>query len=100
MAYRLLQAFEELFRGKPFLHRRPNQGDAIAALLYEDLYELGRSSAYVEGVKAHTLGINSGNKIVGQQARRGDGTFGELVPNVTAVVIPSFFVPRGHLANL
>lgn len=100
MPYRLLTEFEDLFRGKRFLHRRPHQGDVVASQLYEDLYELGRSKSYVKGIDGHLLGINSGNRITGQQARRGDGTFGEFVPNLTAVVVQNFHVARGHLASL
>ena len=100
MPYRMLSAFESLFRDKPFLHRRPNQGDAIAAELYEDLFELSRSKSYVAGVRSKILGVNGGNKIVGREARRGDGTFGEFVPNSEVLVVPDFNVARGHLANL
>ena len=100
MVYRLLAGFQELFEGKPFLHRRPNQGDTLAALFYEDLYGLGRSNSLVRGVDDHRLAINSGNKITGKPARRGDGTFGELVPNVTAIVIPGYKIARGPVANL
>lgn len=98
--YRLLIEFEALFKGKQFLHRRPNQGDWLAAQLYEDLVMLGRSTSLLKGVETHRLAINSGNKIVGMAARRGDGTFGELVPNVAAIVIPGFAVARGPVATL
>lgn len=100
MPYQLLEGFRKLFKGVVFRHRVSNQGDALAALFYEDLYDLARSPKYVEAIDNHTRAINSGNKITGRKARRGDGTFGELVPNVAAIVIPSFHVPRGPVANL
>lgn len=100
MAYRMLSAFETLFEGKPFLHRRPNQGDAVAAELYEDLYELARSKSFVEHVKKHRCGLNSGNIVIGKVSRRGDGTFGEFVPNIQASVVPGFSIAQGHLATL
>jgi hypothetical protein len=37
---------------------------------------------------------------VGIKARRGDGTFGEIIPNVRAVVDPGFVVARGHIATV
>jgi len=32
--------------------------------------------------------------------RRGDGTFGELIPMATAVTMTGFVVPRGEVANI
>jgi hypothetical protein len=100
MPYQLLEKFESLFKGSVFRHRANNQGDAVAAMFYEDLFHLGRSQKLVERISSHSRGINVGNKIIGTQARRGDGTFGEFVPNVVAIVEPSIHVPRGHLASM
>lgn len=98
--YKLLQGLEDIFRGKQFLHRRPHQGDTLALFFYEDLYALARSQSLVSGIDRHTRAINAANRITGKPARRGDGTFGELVPNVEAVVIPGFRISRGPVANL
>src|SRR5437867_2825570 len=48
----------------------------------------------------HTRVVNAGNRITGQAARRGDGTFGELVPNMVAIIAPSFTVARGPVGVL
>jgi hypothetical protein len=41
--YRLLEAFQGLFEGRRYLHRRSNLGDLVAMEFYEDLFALGRS---------------------------------------------------------
>jgi len=44
--------------------------------------------------------INQRNTTVGKPARRGDGTFGELVPGVVAISNGGFQVSFGPLANI
>lgn len=88
MAYKLLERFRGLFEGQKYLHRRSNIGDQVASFLYDDLLVLGRSPKFVASVcGAHSV-INVANVTVGKSARRGDGTFGERVPNVVPVAVP------------
>jgi len=98
--YRLLQAFENTFRGVRYLHRDSSLGDYIAIHLYEDLYTIGRSSKLQARIDAHERVLNVQNLRVGIKARRGDGTFGELIPNVKAIADPEFAVARGHIATV
>ncbi len=98
--YRLLEAFRALFEGKPYLHRNSTQGDRVAGQLYEDLFELGKSKLLLERITTHESVLNVQNRRQGVKARRGDGTFGELIPNVVAIVDPGFAVARGSVANV
>ncbi len=97
---RLLDIFKDLFDGNRYLHRKSNLGDLVAAGFYEDLVRLGKSQKLVERIQAHDRVINLRNITVGRNARRGDGTFGELVPTAVAVVEKEFLVARGPTANL
>jgi hypothetical protein len=96
----LLDTFRDLFIGKEFHHRISGQGDFVAIQFYEDLYALGRSSKYVARVDQALSVLNVQNRRVGVQARRGDGSFGELVPNVTAIADPGYIVKRGPIATI
>jgi len=98
--YRLLRAFEDTFRGVRYFHRDSSLGDYIAMHLYEDLYAIGRSSKLRTRIDAHERVLNVQNLRVGIEARRGDGTFGEIIPNVRAIVDPGFVVARGHIATV
>jgi len=44
--------------------------------------------------------LNVRNKRRGVAARRGDGTFGEIIPGETAIVDPGFLVARGPIATV
>lgn len=97
----LLNAFQALFQGQQYLHRRPNQGDRVAQYLYDDLLNLARSSNYVTRVHPPpSRVVNGGNQVTGILARRGDGTFGELVPMQQSTQEPGYAVRRGPLATL
>jgi hypothetical protein len=98
--YRLLQAFEQTFRGVRYLHRDSSLGDYIAMHLYEDLYAVGRSPKLRTRIDSYERVLNAQNLKVGIEARRGDGTFGELIPNVKAITDPGFVVARGHIATV
>jgi hypothetical protein len=56
--------------------------------LYEDLYAVGRSSKLRTRIDSYERVLNAQNLRVGIEARRGDGTFGELIPNVKAIADP------------
>ena len=82
--YALLRTFRGLFEGKPYRHRIANLGDLVASDLYEDLVVLGKSSKLVERIQHRERVVNLKNLMTGKPGRRGDGTFGELVPAAIA----------------
>jgi len=98
--YKLLDRFRDLFEGKEYRHRRSNLGDQVASYLYDDLVDLGRSRKLVAAARLQSHVINMANVTVGKSARRGDGTFGERVPNVAAVVVPEHLVAFGEVATV
>jgi hypothetical protein len=98
--YRLLEAFRKLFEGTRYLHRNSTQGDLVALELYEDLYTIGRSKTLPRRIAEQESVLNKANKRQGVKARRGDGTFGELIPNIVAFVEPGFTVARGPIATV
>ncbi len=100
MPDRLLARFRDLFAGTKYEHRKSNLGDLVAMEFYEDLVDLGRSSLLIPRVDASDWVINTGNRRVGVSARRGDGTFGELVPGTQAIRDPGFRVARGSVATV
>jgi hypothetical protein len=110
VANRLLAEFENSFKEKIYRHRSSNTGDRIASFLYEDLVDLGRTSdrfpELVSRVDSgrnvlNTLNLVKGQRLLqGKTGRRGDGTFGELVPGEMPVPHPGFSVRRGPVANV
>jgi hypothetical protein len=100
MTFRLLDAFRGLFDGVRYLHRKSTLGDFVASHLYEDLVGLGKSAKLIERTAARDRVVNVENRAVGRTARRGDGTFGELVPAVLAIRQNGFVVARGPVANV
>ena len=99
--YRLLTEFRRLFEGKVYKHRASNQGDFVAMHLYEDLVAINRSATLTGAVvnrKERILNVQ--NKRRGVAARRGDGTFGEVIPGETAIVDPGYVVARGPIATV
>lgn len=100
MPYRLLDAFRDLFDGKAYHHRKSGQGDFVAIQFYEDLYNLGRSQKYLSRVSRGLSVLNVQNRRVGVKARRGDGSFGEIVANALAIADPGYAVQRGPIATI
>lgn len=100
MGYKLLDAFSQLFAGAKYKHRSSNLGDHVASYLYEDILDLNRSAKLVSRMNAKLAVVNTANVTVGRHARRGDGTFGESVPNVATVFVDGFLVPRGRIASV
>ena len=100
MSYRLLAEFRKLFEGVKYRHRDSTQGDRVASYLFEDLLTLARSQKFVTAVTSKSRVINTRNLRVGKKARRGDGTFGERVPNVAAVQAPGMAVAFGEVATI
>lgn len=98
--YRLLTEFRALFDGKKYEHRRSNLGDFVAMHLYEDLVAVNKSDRYVISVADMSRVLNVQNRRQGIQARRGDGTFGELIVGETPRLDPGYRVARGPVATV
>jgi hypothetical protein len=98
--YRLLTEFRKLFEGTKYEHRRSNLGDFVAMHLYEDLAAINTSQRYVLSVEAMSRVLNVQNKRKGVQARRGDGSFGELIKGETPLKDPGYLVARGPVATI
>jgi hypothetical protein len=99
--YRLLTEFRRLFEGKIYKHRDSSQGDFVAMHLYEDLLNLKRSPKLIEAaITRKDRVLNVQNKRRGVTARRGDGTFGEIIPGETPIVDSGYLVGRGAIATV
>src|SRR5438046_10178325 len=96
--YRLLERFLSVFEGTQYRHRDSSIGDSIAIELYEDLHSLHKSAKLVSRIENHERVINVQNVRQGVKARRGDGTFGELIPGEDAVALPGLTVARSRIA--
>ena len=100
LQYRLLTEFRRLFERKVYKQRASNHGD-LAMHLYEDLLTVGRSSKLVDAVvQRKDRVLNVQNRRRGVAARRGDGTFGELIPGETAITDGGYIVSRGPIATV
>lgn len=101
LEYRLLTEFRRLFEGKIYKHRDSSQGDFVAMHLHEDLITINRSSKLVDAaINRKDRVLNVQNKRRGVSARRGDGTFGEIIPGETAIRDPGYLVARGPIATV
>ncbi len=98
--YGLLKAFRSLFDSAPYFHRDSSLGDRVASYLYEDLYNLNKSAKLRERIDGRVRVLNTQNLTVGIARRRGDGTFGELVPAAIAITAQGFAVARGPVATI
>src|SRR5947207_4287655 len=98
--FKLLSTFADLFLGKKYKHRNSGLGDIVASQLYEDLVLLNKSERLTIRVRKNDRVVNLGNKTVGRPSRRGDGTFGEIVPTAIAVTEKGLVVARGDVANI
>lgn len=97
---RLLDKFRWLFDGTKYNHRNSTLGDLVALEFFEDLVSLGKSAKLRDRVATHDRVLNRKNTTTGKTARRGDGTFGELVPTAVASMEKEFLVGRGPTANV
>jgi hypothetical protein len=100
MSYRLLDEFRRLFEGQRYLHRRSTSGDFVAIHLFEDLYSIAKSKRLKSRIDERSRVLNAQNRRRGIQARRGDGTFGELIPHETSITDPGYAVARGTIATV
>jgi len=67
---------------------------------FEDLHALGRSKKLVSRVDTGISVLNTRNRRQGIKARRGDGSFGEIVPYVEPIKDKGFVVCRGPIATI
>lgn len=100
MPYQLLKEFRSLFERKVYHHRSSTNGDKVAIQMYEDLLSLGRSKKYVSRVSTGSHVVNTRNLVTGRKTRRGDGSFGELLPHLQPQAFEGHAVRRGPIANL
>lgn len=101
LEYRLLTEFQRLFDGKIYRHRDSSQGDFVAMHLYEDLIAVERSPRLIEAaIHRRDRVLNVQNKRRGVEARRGDGTFGEIIPGETPITDSGYLVARGPIATV
>lgn len=89
-----------MFKGQVYRHRVSTTGDTIAGYLYEDLLALGQSPKLLVRVNRGDVAVNTGNQIKGKKGRRGDGTFGRVVPGSPVRAERDLTVPRGLVAHL
>jgi len=98
--YALLRGFRQLFEGHRYIHRDSSLGDRVASFLYEDLVLLDKSPKLVNRVREQQRVLNAQNRTIGKTRRRGDATFGEIVPGTSALTRPGFLVARGAIATI
>jgi hypothetical protein len=68
--------------------------------LYEDLVAIKKSDRYILSVENMSRVLNVQNRRKGIEARRGDGTFGELIVGEEPVIDPGYKVARGPVATI
>lgn len=100
MDYRLLSQFEDTFRGIPYVHRNSQLGNRIADYLFDDLYALRDDSRLKRDVDAGRVVLNPKGISPGVEARRGDGSFGDLLPGHAARQRPAHLIPVGPTAGV
>jgi len=82
------------------VHRASTQGDFVAMHLYEDLVLIDRSPKLSREVDERRRVLNVQNRRHGVKARRGDGTFGEIVPGEVPIIDEGYRVARGIVATV
>jgi hypothetical protein len=100
LEFKLLQRFEATFRGRVYKHRDSQLGNRIADFIVEDLFDIGHSKKFNERVTARSHVLNPKVQAPGIKARRGDESFGRLVPAESAIEKAGFNVARGPTANV
>jgi len=100
LPYQLLNAFRAVFAGRKYRHRDSTIGDKVAVYLYEDLNAIQRSAILQERITQQNRVVNRANLRRGIKARRGDGTFGELLPSVEPSLEQGLVVARGPIATV
>jgi hypothetical protein len=96
--FKLLGAFKGLFHEQVYKHRISTLGNIVATHLYEDLLDHGGSEKLISRVSSGDCVVNISGSTRGVKARRGDGTFGALVPGTDAIKVPGLAVLQGMVA--
>lgn len=91
-SFKLLAQFEATFRDRRYLHRNSQLGNRIADYLFDDLYELDSSSAFRADVDRGLVALNPKGVSPGVATRRGDGSFGPVVPRYRPARYPGHIV--------
>jgi hypothetical protein len=98
--FKLLARFERTFRDGPYLHRNSQLGNRIADYLFDDLYELDPGSRLRSDVDSGRVALNPKGISPGLKARRGDGSFGPIVPGHSPRPFPGHSIPVGPTAEV
>jgi hypothetical protein len=98
--FRLIKRFEDTFRNGPYLHRNSQLGNRIADFLFDDLYELDPGSKFRADVDAGRIALNPKGVSPGLNARRGDGSFGPVVPGYAPRRYTDHVVPVAPTAEV
>ena len=98
--YKLLNRFQQLFEVAEYRHRVSNNGDLVASFLIDDVLALGQSSKLADAASSGSSVLNSANRTTGKTHRRGDGTFGRVVPGAKLRTVPGYAVSFGQVANI
>jgi hypothetical protein len=98
--FKLLAKFEQTFRDGPYLHRNSQLGNRIADFLFDDLYGLEPSSRFRDDVDSGRIALNPKGVSPGLKARRGDGSFGPIVPGYAPRAYPGHVIPVAPTAEV
>jgi hypothetical protein len=98
--FKLLAQFESTFQHGPYVHRNSQLGNRIADFLFDDLYELDSRSRLRSDVDAGRVALNPKGISPGLKARRGDGSFGPIVPGHTPRPYPGHSIPVAPTAEV
>jgi hypothetical protein len=97
LRFGLLARFRHTFESGPYRHRDSQLGNRIGDFLFEDLYTLSRGR-FRQDVDSGLSVLNPMGISPGVRARRGDGSFGRLLPGRSPRPRPGFRVPIGPTA--
>lgn len=98
--FKLLAKFEDTFRGGRYLHRNSQLGNRVADYLFDDLYDLQDDSKFRKDVDSGKVALNPKGISPGVKARRGDGSFGPIVPGHSPRPYPGHVVPMAPTAEV
>lgn len=96
----LPKKFEATFRNGPYLHRNSQLGNRIADFLFDDLYLLRAGGRLRADVDAGEVALNPKGVSPGVKTRRGDGSFGPVVPGHTVKSYAGHVVPVATTAEV
>jgi hypothetical protein len=100
LEYRLLTRFEQTFADGPYLHRNSQLGNRIADYLFDDLYALRGDSRLRHDVDGGRVVLNPKGVSPGLKVRRGDGSFGSILPGYSPLPRRGYLVPVGPTAGV